>query len=68
MRSLVIREEVTTQLPVYYISKAFLELETRYPDMKKFALSLITHSRKLRPYFQAFKIHVLTNFSLIQVL
>ncbi|XP_022880864.1 uncharacterized protein LOC111398160 [Olea europaea var. sylvestris] len=36
--------------------------------MKKLALALITASRKLRPYFQAYSIKVLTNFSLKQVL
>ncbi|XP_022842145.1 uncharacterized protein LOC111365871 [Olea europaea var. sylvestris] len=36
--------------------------------MEKLALALITASRKLRPYFQAHTIHVLTNFPLRQVL
>ncbi|XP_022843269.1 uncharacterized protein LOC111366805 [Olea europaea var. sylvestris] len=35
--------------------------------MEKLALALITASRKLRPYFQAHSIEVLTNFSLKQV-
>ncbi|XP_022883217.1 uncharacterized protein LOC111399949 [Olea europaea var. sylvestris] len=62
------REEGTTQLPVYYTSKALLSPKTRYPDMEKLVLTLITASRKLRPYFQAHTIHVLTNFLLRQVL
>ncbi|XP_022859441.1 uncharacterized protein LOC111380181 [Olea europaea var. sylvestris] len=57
-------EEGTTQLLVYYTSKIFLFSETRYPDMEKLALALIIASRKLRPYFQAHTIHVLTNFPL----
>lgn len=36
--------------------------------MEKLALALIIASRKLRPYFQANTIHVLTNFPLRQVL
>ncbi|XP_022848739.1 uncharacterized protein LOC111371053 [Olea europaea var. sylvestris] len=40
--------------------------ETRYPDIKKLALSLVIASRKLRPYFQAYSIEVLTNFLLKQ--
>lgn len=36
--------------------------------MKKLTLSLVTASRKLRSYFQAYFIEVLTNFSLKQVL
>ncbi|XP_022880896.1 uncharacterized protein LOC111398193 [Olea europaea var. sylvestris] len=62
------REEGTTQLPVYYTSKALLSSETRYPNMEKLALALITTFKKLRPYFQAHTIHVLTNFPLRQVL
>ncbi|XP_022881077.1 uncharacterized protein LOC111398398 [Olea europaea var. sylvestris] len=66
--SILTREEGTTQLPVYYTSKALLSPETRYPDMEKLTLALIMASRKLRPYFQAHTIHVLTNFPLRQVL
>ncbi|XP_022857284.1 uncharacterized protein LOC111378334 [Olea europaea var. sylvestris] len=62
------REENERQLPVYYISEALLPAETRYSDMKKLALALITASRKLRPYFQAHSIQVLTNFPLRQVM
>lgn len=66
--SILIREEAGHQLPVYYISKALLAAETRYPDMEKLALALIIVSRKLMPYFQAHTIKVLTNFPLRQVL
>ncbi|XP_022871367.1 uncharacterized protein LOC111390542 [Olea europaea var. sylvestris] len=64
----LIREEGTTQLPIYYTSKALLSMETRYPDMEKLTLALITASKKLRLYFQAHTIHVLTNFLLRHVL
>ncbi|XP_022889278.1 uncharacterized protein LOC111404749 [Olea europaea var. sylvestris] len=66
--AVLIREENERQLPVYYISKALLPVETRYPDMEKLALTLITASRKLRPYFQTHSIQVLTNFPLKQVM
>ncbi|XP_022886895.1 uncharacterized protein LOC111402791 [Olea europaea var. sylvestris] len=62
------REEGTTQLPVYYTSKALLSPKTHYFDMEKLALALITASRKLKPYFQAHTIYLLTNFPLRQVL
>ncbi|CAI9774844.1 unnamed protein product [Fraxinus pennsylvanica] len=68
LSSVLIREENNHQLPVYYVSKALLAAETRYPDMEKLALSLVTSSRKLRPYFQAHGIHVLTNYPFKQVL
>ncbi|XP_022849909.1 uncharacterized protein LOC111372001 [Olea europaea var. sylvestris] len=66
--AVLIREENKRQLPVYYISKTLLPAETCYPDMEKLALALITASRKLRPYFQAHSIQVLTNFPLKQVM
>lgn len=64
----LVREEEICQLPVYYIGKALLLIEALYPDMEKLSLSLVTTSRKLRPYFQAHSIELLTNFSLKQVL
>ncbi len=52
------------QLPVYYTSKAFQGAEERYPAMEKLALALVVTARKLRPYFQAHSIIVLTNHPL----
>ncbi|XP_022891660.1 uncharacterized protein LOC111406473 [Olea europaea var. sylvestris] len=66
--AVIVREENEHQLSVYYVSKALLSAETHYPDIEKLALALITASRKLRPYFQAHSIEVLTNFPLKQML
>lgn len=49
--AVLVREYGTTQLPVYYINKALLALEIRYPDIEKLALALIIASRKFRSYF-----------------
>lgn len=46
IKSVPAREEGTHQLPMYYISKAFLLAKARYSDMEKLALSLITTLRK----------------------
>ena len=64
----LIREEEKVQWPVYYVSKRLLDVETRYPELEKLALSLMVASRKLRPYFYAHPIEVLTNYPLRQVL
>ncbi|XP_022155870.1 uncharacterized protein LOC111022883 [Momordica charantia] len=40
------------------------EAETRYPQMEKLALALVTSARRLRPYFQAHTVLVLTNLPL----
>uniref|UniRef100_A0A2N9IZQ4 RNase H type-1 domain-containing protein n=1 Tax=Fagus sylvatica TaxID=28930 RepID=A0A2N9IZQ4_FAGSY len=62
--SALIREEERLQLPVYYTSRALRGAEERYPPMEKLAFALVTAARKLRPYFQAHTIVLLTNHPL----
>ena len=50
------------------MSKRLLDAETRYPELEKLALALMVTSRKLRPYFLAHPIEVLTNYPLRRVL
>ena len=57
----LIREENRVQLPVYYVSQAFQGAETQYPPIEKITFALIVASRKLRPYFQANPITVMTD-------
>ena len=57
----LVREEGGSQRPVYFISKAFRGAEERYPRMEKLAFALVTAVRKLKPYFQAHTIIVLTD-------
>ncbi|XP_034707085.1 uncharacterized protein LOC117930552 [Vitis riparia] len=64
LRSLSPRE----QKPVYFISKALADAETRYSRMEQTALALRTAAQKLRPYFQAHPITVLTNQPLRNIL
>ena len=56
-----IREEGKKQLPVYYVSQVFQGAESRYPRIEKIAFVLIVASRKLRQYFQANPILVMTD-------
>ena len=60
----LIREEEKVQKPVYYTSRALRGVEGRYPLMEKLAFALITASRKLRHYFQAHVIVVMTDHPL----
>ena len=60
----LIREEGKVQKLVYYTNKALRGVEERYPAMEKLALSLVTAARKLKPYFQAHVINVLTDHPL----
>ena len=57
----LVREEGGSQRPVYFISRAFRGAEERYPRMEKLAFALVTAVRKLKPYFQAHTIIVLTD-------
>ena len=57
----LVRNDGCSQQPVYFISRAFRGAEERYPRMEKLALALITAARKLKPYFQAHIIVVLTD-------
>ena len=56
------------QRPVYYTSKALKGTEERYPKMEKLAFTLITASRKLKHYFQAHVINVMTTHPLKKVM
>ena len=57
----LIREEERKQLPVYYVNQAFQGAEFGYPKIEKIAFALIVASRKLRQYFQANPILVMTD-------
>ncbi|KAM2850578.1 hypothetical protein PS2_026816 [Malus domestica] len=66
--SVLIRNDSGVERPVYYASKALQDAETRYSNIEKLALALVMSARKLRPYFQAHAIIVLTNHPLRQIL
>ena len=57
----LIREEGKKQLPIYYVNQAFQRAELRYPSIEKIMFSLIVALRKLRQYFQANPILVMTD-------
>ena len=56
------------QLPVYYVSKRLIEAELRYPEVEKLALALVISTRKLRHYFLAHPIVVLTGYPIKTIL
>ena len=59
--AVLVKEEEKIQKPVYYVSKTLHGAELNYSAIEKFVLAMITTSKKLRPYFQAHKIEVLTD-------
>ena len=52
------------QRPVFFVSKSLADAETRYIRLKHAALALRITAKKLRPYFQAHPIVVLTDLPL----
>ncbi|XP_077221986.1 uncharacterized protein LOC143855806 [Tasmannia lanceolata] len=66
--AVLVREEHRQQRPIYYISKVLHDAEIRYQRVEKLAYALVVAARKLRPYFQAHTIKVLTDQPLRQVL
>ena len=66
--AVLVRDKDRVQHPVYYCSRALRGEEERYPRMEKLILALVTAAQKLRPYFQAHTIEVLTEYPMKQVL
>jgi hypothetical protein len=52
----------TIQRPVYYVSEVLHEAKARYPETHKLLYAILVASRKLRHYFQAHKIVVVTSY------
>ncbi|XP_064953720.1 uncharacterized protein LOC135635929 [Musa acuminata AAA Group] len=66
--SVLVKENSGDQLPVYYVSHMLSGPEGRYPPIEKLALALVLSARRLRPYFQAHPIEVITDRPLRLVL
>jgi hypothetical protein len=58
----------TIQRPVYYVSEVLREAKTRYLETHKLLYAVLVASRKLRHYFQAHRIVVVTSFPLRAIL
>jgi hypothetical protein len=65
--SALVQEDSGVQ-KLYFTSKALHGAEERYPRIEKLAFALIISARRLRPYFQAHAIRVLTEYLMKKVL
>ncbi|GJZ57305.1 reverse transcriptase domain-containing protein [Tanacetum coccineum] len=56
------------QMPIHYVSRSLQGAKTNYAPMEKLALALVHAARRLRRYFQAHPIKVITDSPIGQVL
>lgn len=49
------------QIPVHYVSRTLHEAEKKYAPVEKLALALLHLSRRLRRYFEAHPIKIITD-------
>jgi hypothetical protein len=56
------------QRPVYYISEVLSDTMTRYPQVQKLLYAVVLARRKLRHYFKAYPITVVSSFPLGEII
>ena len=54
--------------PIYYISRALKDTETRYPRAKRACLAIVYASQRLRHYFLAYEVWLMTKSHTIKAL
>jgi hypothetical protein len=56
------------QRPVYYISEVLSETKARYPQIQKLLYAMVLARRKLRHYFEAHPVTVVSSFPLGEII
>nr|GEZ05710.1 putative reverse transcriptase domain-containing protein [Tanacetum cinerariifolium] len=59
--AVLLAEREKRQVPIYLVSRVLQGAELNYPELEKLILALVHAARRLRRYFQAHTIRVLTN-------
>ncbi|GKB47522.1 reverse transcriptase domain-containing protein [Tanacetum coccineum] len=66
--AVLMTEKETKQMPIYFVSRALRGPEINYTSMEKLVLALVHASKRLKRYFQAHPIIVVTDQPIQQVL
>ncbi|GJY85304.1 reverse transcriptase domain-containing protein [Tanacetum coccineum] len=66
--AVLMTERGTVQMPVYFVSRALQGPELNYTPMEKLVLSLVFAAKRLRRYFQAHPIVVITDQPIKQIM
>ncbi|XP_071709186.1 uncharacterized protein [Rutidosis leptorrhynchoides] len=66
--SVLFAERGDAQMPIYFVSKALSGSELNYSPIEKLVYTLVVTARRLRRYFQAHPITVLTDQPFRQLL
>nr|GEW27027.1 reverse transcriptase domain-containing protein [Tanacetum cinerariifolium] len=66
--AVLMTEQGTAQTPIYFISRALQDPKLNYSSMEKLVVSLVFVAKRLRMYFQAHPITVITNQPIKQVM
>jgi hypothetical protein len=56
------------QRPIYYINEVLSETKTRYPQIQKLLYAVVLARRKLRHYFEAHPVTVVSSFPLGEII
>ena len=66
--AILLTDRNSVQTPIYFVSKALKKTETNYSAMEKLVLALVFAAKRLRRYFQAHPIAVITDQPVKQVI
>ncbi|GJY92128.1 reverse transcriptase domain-containing protein [Tanacetum coccineum] len=66
--AVLVTEREAKQMPIYFVSRALRGTEVNYTSMEKLVLALVHASKRLKRYFQAHPIIVVTDQPIKQVL
>ena len=67
--ALIAQEDgVGIKQPMYYINRALKDAKTRYPRVERACLAIVYASQRLRHYFLAYKVWLMTKSHAVKVL